>query len=45
LEGLKIDKSALAYQENGQIKFYGTQDLVRYLVNRGIPRWTHYIDV
>jgi hypothetical protein len=45
LAGYEIDKSALAYQEHGRIRFYGDQDLVTYLANRGVPRWTHYLDV
>ena len=43
--GLKIDKAALAYQENGQIKFWGAKDLVARLSNSGIPQFTHYLDV
>lgn len=42
---LKIDKAALVYEQNGQIRFYGTKDLVDYLTNSGIPQWTHYLDV
>ncbi|PKN62610.1 MAG: hypothetical protein CVU57_23465 [Deltaproteobacteria bacterium HGW-Deltaproteobacteria-15] len=43
--GLKIDQSALAYSQNGRIRFYGDKDLVDYLSRRGVPRWTHTIDV
>ena len=43
--GLKIDKSALAFVENGRPTYYGTPDLVQYLSRRGVPRWTHSIDV
>jgi hypothetical protein len=43
--GLKVDKSALAYNQNGRIQFYGTKDLVQYLSKSGLPRWTHSIDV
>jgi hypothetical protein len=42
--GLKVDKSALAYNKNGSIVFYGTPDLVKYLSNLGVPRWTHTVD-
>lgn len=42
---LKVDQSALAYSYNGSIRFYGTKNLVDYLVNNGLPRWTHEIDV
>jgi len=43
--GLKVDKSALAFNQNGRLKFYGTNDLVDYLSKSGLPRWTHSIDV
>ncbi len=42
---LRVDKAALAFQEFGRIKFFGTPDLVRYLSSRGVPRWTHTLDV
>ena len=45
LQGLKIDKSALAYRSGARNRFYGTPDLVRYLTQRGVPRWTHTIEV
>jgi hypothetical protein len=44
LQGLKVDQSALAYSEHGQLRFYGSRSLVEYLSARGVPRWTHYID-
>jgi hypothetical protein len=43
--GLKVDKSALAFRQGSQTRFYGTPDLVRFLANSGIPRWTHTITV
>lgn len=43
--GLKVEKAALAYSEFGQLKFYGTPDLVRYLTTAFQPQWTHSIDV
>jgi len=43
--GLKIDQSALAYEQGGQIKFYGDKNLVDYLSNSGVPQWTNTIDV
>ena len=43
--GYKVDKSALAYEERGQIRFYGTKDLVDYLSRNGLPQWTYSIDV
>lgn len=44
ISGLKVDQSALAYRENGRIKFYGTPNLVNYLSRTGLPQWTHTID-
>lgn len=43
--GLKADKSALAFVHAGKLQFYGTSDLVGYLANQGVPRWTHTITV
>jgi len=37
--GLAVEKSALAYRN----RYYGTPDLVRYLANNGVGRWTHKI--
>ncbi len=42
---LRVDKAALAYQEAGGTRFFGTPDLVKYLASRGVPRWTHTLDV
>lgn len=42
---LKVDKAALAFDEFGRIQFFGTPDLVRYLASRGVPHWTHTLDV
>lgn len=42
--GLKIDQSALAFNEGGRLKFYGTKNLVEYLSRSGLPQWTHSID-
>lgn len=43
--GLRIDQSALAYQQDGRTRFYGTKALVEFLSRNGPPRWTHSIDV
>lgn len=43
--GLKVDKAALAFEEFGEVRFFGTPDLVQYLASRGVPRWTHSLDV
>lgn len=42
--GLRVDKSALAFTQNGHPTYYGTPDLVQYLARWGVPRWTHWID-
>jgi uncharacterized protein YbaP (TraB family) len=42
---LKVDKAALAFVEAGCTHFFGADDLVDYLANRGFPpNWTHTID-
>ena len=43
--GLRIQKSALAFAENGQLKFFGTPDLVEYLVNNPFIEWTHTLTI
>lgn len=43
--GLKIDQSALACSYNGRNRFFGSKNLVDYLSNNGLPRWTHEIDL
>lgn len=43
--GLKVDQSALAYQVNGRVQFYGDSNLVDYLSRSGVSHWTHTIDV
>lgn len=45
MQGLKVDQSALAYRESGRLRFYGSRSLVDYLAKRGVPRWTHSIDL
>lgn len=45
LSGLSIDKSALAFNENGRDTFYGDKDLVEYLSKRGVPCWTHHLNI
>jgi hypothetical protein len=43
--GLRVQKSALAFQENGQLVFFGTPDLVAYLSGSPFFQWTHTINV
>ncbi|WP_019896682.1 hypothetical protein [Methylotenera mobilis] len=45
VSGLKVDQSALAYSDNGRVRFYGIKTLVDYLARSGVPGWTHTIDV
>jgi hypothetical protein len=45
LSGLKIDQSALAFVEQGQVKFYGARPLVEYLSRSGVPSWTHFVEL
>lgn len=45
-QGLRIEKSALAYSNSGRTEFYGAPDLVRFLAaSGGVVRWTHTIAV
>lgn len=43
--GFKVDQSALAYRKNGRIEFFGPKTLLAYLSRRGVPRWTHKINM
>jgi hypothetical protein len=36
---LKVEKAALAFEEYGDIKYYGTWDLVEWLANNWLPSW------
>lgn len=42
-QGLRVEKSALAFVESGRLTYYGTPDLVKFLSNNGVPRWTHVL--
>lgn len=42
---LRIDQAALAYTSGGRVQFFGSPPLVDYLSNRGVPGWTHTIDI
>lgn len=37
MANLRVDQSALAYSQNGQIKFFGSKNLVNYLSKNGMP--------
>lgn len=41
LEKLKIDQAALMFKRDGEIRFYGSTDLVNYISKVGFPKWTH----
>ncbi|MGP7732864.1 hypothetical protein [Oceanimonas smirnovii] len=43
--GMAIDQSALAFRVGNRVQFYGSRSLVDYLSKRGVPRWTHSIDI
>jgi len=43
--GLNVDQSALACKRGSRVQFYGSQHLVDYLSKRGVPRWTHSMNV
>jgi hypothetical protein len=43
--GLKIDKSALAYVDDGRVRYFGNVDLVGWLQGVGVPAWTNWIEV
>lgn len=44
--GLRVDKAALTFKQNGRIRFYGDEDLVKLLSQRGsVFQRTHTIDV
>jgi hypothetical protein len=42
--GLRVEKAALAYRQGSRNHYFGTPDLVRYLKNNGVPRWTHTVN-
>jgi hypothetical protein len=44
MAGYKVDQSALAFSENGRVKFYGSNNLVTHLARGWQPHWTHTID-
>lgn len=43
--GYKIDKSALAYLENGELIFFGDSDLVNYLKMNALPNSNNHLDL
>jgi hypothetical protein len=43
--GYRVDQSALAFVEGGQVTYYGSKKLVNYLSSNWLPHWTHTIDV
>ena len=43
--GLRVEIAALVYQEHGELRTYGEPSVVHYVAARGIPRWTHTIDI
>lgn len=45
MAGHRVDQSALAFNENGRLKFYGSKNLVDFLSRSGLPHWTHTMTV
>lgn len=45
LSGFRIDQSALAFRQNGRLRFYGTRTLVDYLARGWTPSWTHTLTI
>ena len=45
VDHMRVDKAALAYDEAGRTRVFGTPDLVKYLASRGVPQWTHTLDL
>jgi len=43
--GLAGAKSVLAFAEYGRLTYFGTPDLTRFLAGRGLPGWTHTLDI
>lgn len=43
--GLKVDKSALAFMKNGRTCFFGTPDLVNHLSKSGMIRTNNSINI
>ena len=43
-KGLNIEKSALAFEQSGRIRYQGSRDLVEYLARRGVPPRNHVLD-
>ena len=45
LNKFKVDQAVLFYKEDGQLRFFGSTDLAKYLAKVGFPKWTHEIDI
>ncbi len=43
--GYKIDHAALAFRQNGRLRYYGPGNIVDYLSRHGVPRWTGTIEI
>ena len=40
-KGLNVHQAALAFEEEGELKFFGSRNLVDHLSENGLPGWTH----
>lgn len=43
--GLKIDQSALIFEQHGRTQFYGDKNLVDFLSANWYPQWTHTLTI
>jgi hypothetical protein len=44
-KNLRVDQAALAFENGGRLQFFGSPHLVDFLSRRGLPGWTHQMDV
>jgi curli biogenesis system outer membrane secretion channel CsgG len=45
LKNLKIDRAALVFKRDGEIRFYGSKDLVDFLSKHGFPKWNVVLEL
>ncbi|MGA1742360.1 MAG: hypothetical protein ACO4AC_09410 [Pseudohongiellaceae bacterium] len=44
-KNLKIDRAALVFDKGEEIRFYGSQDLVKFLSKHGFPKWNVVLEL
>jgi hypothetical protein len=42
---IEVDQTALAFASRGRLRFFGSRALIDILSEKGLPAWTHEIDV